>query len=132
MARIITRWFLVAAYLAAGVLHIAVPAPFLGIMPRFVPLPETVVFWTGVAEILGAIGLAQGTSPGLRRAAAIGLALYALCVWPANIQHMIDDLGGSGGLGPAYHIPRMIAQPIVIWAALWAGRVIDWPFTTRD
>ena len=131
MARIITRWFLVAAYLAAGVLHIAVPAPFLGIMPRFVPLPETVVLWTGVAEILGAIGLAQGASPGLRRAAAIGLALYALCVWPANIQHLVNDLGSGTGLGLAYHAPRMVAQPIIIWAALWASHAIDWPFGRR-
>ena len=58
MARTATRWFLVLAYLAAGVLHIAAPEPFLGIMPSVVPLPETVIFLTGVAEILGAIGLA--------------------------------------------------------------------------
>lgn len=128
MARIATRWFLAIAYFFAGVLHIAVPEPFRGIMPGLVPLPEMVVLLTGVAEILGAIGLAQGISPRLRRAAGIGLALYALCVWPANIQHLIDDLGGDGGLGLAYHIPRMIAQPIIIWAALWAGNVIDWPF----
>ena len=128
MARALTRWFLALAYLSAGVLHIAVPVPFLGIMPDAVPFPEAVVFWTGVAEILGAIGLTQGYSPRLRRAAGIGLALYALCVWPANIQHMVNDLGGDGGLGLAYHVPRMIAQPMVIWAALWAAKVIDWPF----
>lgn len=132
MARAATRWFLVIAYFAAGVLHIAVPEPFLGIMPAAVPLPEDVVFLTGLAEILGAVGLAQGVSPRLRLAAGIGLALYALCVWPANIQHMIDDLSGDGGLGLAYHVPRMIAQPVIIWAALWAGRVIDWPFGGRS
>lgn len=135
MARVATRWSLVLAYLAAGVLHIAAPDPFLAIMPAFVPAPEAVVFWTGVVEILGAIGLAQGISPRLRRAAGIGLALYALCVWPANIQHMLNDLGGAaepeGGLGLAYHLPRMIAQPVIVWAALWAGRVIDWPFRRR-
>jgi len=131
VARSATRWFLVLVYFAAGVLHIAVPGPFLGIMPPQVPFPTTVVFLTGVAEILGAIGLAQGFSPQLRRAAGIGLALYALCVWPANIQHMIDDLSSGEGLGLAYHAPRMAAQPIIIWAALWAGRVIDWPFGKR-
>lgn len=136
MARTATRWFLVLAYFAAGVLHIAVPAPFLGIMPPQVPFPATLIFLTGVAEILGAVGLAQGFSPRLRRAAGIGLALYALCVWPANIQHMINDLnsaGGleTGGLSLAYHIPRMVAQPIIIWAALWAIHAIDWPFGKR-
>ena len=132
MARTLTRWFLALAYLAAGVIHIAAPAPFLAIMPGFVPFPEAVVFWTGVAEILGAIGLAQGFSPRLRHSAAIGLALYALCVWPANIQHMINELADpAGGLGLAYHVPRMIAQPIIIWAALWAGEAINWPFAKR-
>jgi len=132
LARTLTRWFLVLAYLAAGVLHIAMPAPFLGIMPPAVPFPEAIIFWTGVAELLGAIGLAQSISPALRRAAGIGLALYALCVWPANIQHMVNDLSGNGGLGLGYHIPRMIAQPVIIWAALWASRVIDWPFAGKD
>ena len=132
MARTATRWFLVLAYFAAGVLHIAVPEPFLGIMPPQVPFPATVIFLTGVAEILGAVGLAQGFSPRLRRAAGVGLALYALCVWPANIQHMVNDLSGTGGLGLGYHVPRMIAQPVIIWAALWASRVIDWPFAGKD
>ena len=131
MARILTRWFLVFAYLAAGILHLAVPDPFLDIMPPAVPFPEAVIFWTGVAEILGAIGLAQAVSPALRRAAGIGLALYALCVWPANIQHMIADLSSEGGLGLGYHVPRMVAQPVIIWAALWAARVTDWPFARR-
>lgn len=131
MARAITRWFLALAYFAAGVLHVIVPEPFLGIMPTFVPFPDAVVLWTGVAEILGAIGLAQGFSPRLRHAASIGLALYALCVWPANIQHMVSDLSSGEGLGLAYHVPRMFAQPVIIWAALWAGQVTDWPFGPR-
>ena len=131
MARTLTRWFLALVYLAAGILHVLIPEPFLGIMPPAVPIPEAVVFLTGVAEILGAIGLAQWQSAPLRRAAGIGLALYALCVWPANIQHLINDLGSGTGLGLAYHAPRMVAQPIIIWAALWASHAIDWPFGRR-
>ena len=132
MARTATRWLLALLYLAAGVLHVAVPGPFLSIMPGFVPLPEAVVFATGVAEILGAIALLQPVSPALRAAGGIGLALYALCVWPANGQHMMIDLASAdGGLGLGYHIPRMLAQPVIIWAALWASRVIDWPFAKR-
>jgi|TARA_R100000049_G_scaffold4371_1_gene9923 uncharacterized membrane protein len=132
MARTATRWLLALLYLAAGILHVVVPGPFLSIMPGFVPLPEAVVFATGVAEILGAIALAQRFSPALRAAGGIGLALYALCVWPANIQHMMIDLASAdGGLGLGYHIPRMMAQPVIIWAALWASHVIDRPFAQR-
>jgi uncharacterized membrane protein len=117
------RGLLSAFYLLAGVIHLVRPAPFLTIMPAWVPAPEAVVLWTGVAEILGAIGLVQPFSPRLRRAAGWGLALYALCVWPANINHFIMDMGrADGGLGLAYHIPRMIAQPVIIWLAIWVSR----------
>lgn len=119
------RWLLAVFYFVAGVIHIARPAPFLTIMPDWVPMPEAVVLFTGVAEILGAIGLAQWFSLPLRRAAASGLALYALCVWPANINHfMLDVAKPSGGLGLAYHVPRMFAQPAIIWLALWVGECL--------
>ncbi len=116
------RWALAVFYFAAGVIHLARPDPFLTIMPAWVPAPGAVVLWTGVAEILGAIGLVQPWSAPLRRAAGWGLALYALCVWPANINHFAIDMAkADGGLGLAYHVPRMFAQPVIIWLALWAG-----------
>lgn len=119
------RWLLVAFYFIAGVIHLAAPAPFLTIMPGWVPAPYAVVLLTGVAEILGAIGLAQWFSLPLRRAAGWGLALYALCVWPANINHfMLDMAKPGGGLGLAYHVPRMFAQPAIIWLALWVGECL--------
>ncbi|WP_086733492.1 DoxX family protein [Erythrobacter colymbi] len=125
MIRAVLRWLLAAFYFAAGVIHIALPAPFLTIMPPGVPFPEAVVLWTGVAEILGSIGLVQPVSKPLRRAAGWGLALYALCVWPANINHMLIDLARyDGGLGLGYHIPRMFAQPVIIGLALWVGECL--------
>ena len=121
----ILRWLLAAFYFAAGVIHPVSPAPFLKIMPGWVPLPEAVVLWTGVAEILGAIGLAQPVSKPLRQAGGWGLALYALCVWPANINHFALDMAKpDGGLGLAYHVPRMFAQPLIIWLALWVGECL--------
>ena len=132
MIRTAMRWLLAAFYGLAGVIHLARPAPFLAIMPAFVPAPEAVVLWTGVAEILGAIGLVQPVSKPLRRAAGWGLALYALCVWPANINHfMLDMARPDGGLGLAYHVPRMIAQPVVIRLALWVGECLGQLSPTR-
>lgn len=123
---------LAAFYGFAGYAHIANPAPFLTIMPAAVPWPEAVVFWTGIAELLGAAVLIQPWSKPLRRAAGIGLALYALCVWPANINHFIMDMArDDGGAGLAYHIPRMIAQPLIIWLSLWASGATTWPFRPR-
>lgn len=123
MIRIALRWLLAAVYLLAGVIHLVNPAPFLTITPSWVPAPEAVVLLTGVAEILGAIGLVQPWALPLRRAAGWGLALYALCVWPANINHFALDMArADGGLGLGYHVPRMFAQPVIIWLAWWVSR----------
>lgn len=123
------RWLLALIYLAAGIIHIRSPGGFVAITPDWVPSPHAVVFWTGVAEIAGAIGL---MIPRLRRAAGIGLALYALCVWPANFNHALNDIAIGGNRLPwAYHGPRLMLQPLIIWWALWVGGVTDWPFRKR-
>ncbi len=128
--RRIARWVLALAYLVAGVAHLRSPGGFIAITPGWVPYPATVIFLTGLAEVAGAVGLMV---PRLRRAAGVGLALYALCVWPANINHAFNDIAiGGVHLGWAYHGPRLALQPVIIWWALWAAHVIDWPFARRD
>ena len=128
MIRTALRWLLGALYLFAGYAHVTDPGPFLSITPGWVPWPAQVIYWTGLAEIAGALALLQPFGPYLRKAAGIGLALYALCVWPANVNHMLMDLARSdNGWGLAYHIPRMLAQPLLIWLALWTGGVIGKP-----
>ena len=130
MIRAVLRWVLATFYFVAGVIHLVRPDPFLAIIPAWVPTPYFVVLFTGVAEIVGAIGLVQPFSKPLRQAAGWGLALYALCVWPANINHMIIDLArADSGLGLGYHIPRMFAQPVIIWLALWVGECL--PFRRK-
>lgn len=131
-ARTGLRWLLAALYLAAGYFHLGHPRPFMEITPNWVPWRSAVIFWTGIAEIAGALALLQPWSAGLRRAGAIGLALYAACVFPANINHFALDMAKpGGGLGLGYHVPRMFAQPLVIWLALWTGGVTNWPFARR-
>jgi uncharacterized membrane protein len=120
------RWALALVYLIAGVAHLRSPTGFIAITPAWVPLPTEVVFLTGLAELAGAGGL---LFPRLRRATGIGLALYALCVWPANINHALNDIPlGGRHLGWWYHGPRLVLQPVIIWWALWAGEVTDWPW----
>jgi uncharacterized membrane protein len=117
------RWVLAAFYAVAGYFHLVAPPPFLAITPAWVPAPELVVTLTGLAELAGAAGLVQPFSPKLRRAAGWGLAAYALCVWPANFQHLLNDLAlADGGAGLGYHVPRLLAQPLLIWLAVWVSR----------
>ena len=127
--RVAVRWVLALAYFTAGVIHLRSPGGFIAITPHWVPQPALVVGLTGMAEIAGAVGLMIAP---LRRAAAIGLALYALCVWPANFNHAFNDIAlGGRHLSWWYHGPRLLLQPVIIWWALWAGQVIDWPFRRR-
>ena len=132
LARAVARWLLAALYLTAGIFHVTRPQPFLAITPHWVPWPDTVVLLTGLAELAAVPALLQPWSKPQRHAAGIGLAVYAVCVYPANVNHMLIDLAKPDqGLGLAYHIPRLLAQPLVVWAALWAGEAIDWPWRRR-
>jgi uncharacterized membrane protein len=124
--RAIMRWVLAAFFVAAGIAHIAVPDILLTIMPDWVPFPRQVIFVTGLCEFAGAAALV--TQP-LRSWAGIALALYALCVWPANIKQALDGI-----VIPHipdswwYHGPRLAMQPVIIWAILFSAGLIDWPF----
>jgi uncharacterized membrane protein len=123
------RYALAATYAPFGVLHVAASRAFLPIMPPQVPFPETVVKLTGAAEIAGALGL---LIPATRKAAGIGLALYAVCVYPANVYQAFwhrhaPPLPDSWW----YHGPRLAFQPVLVWWALVAGGVIAWPFAPR-
>jgi len=115
-----------AFYLAAGIVHLVAPEKFLPIVPDFVPLPRYVVLATGACEIAGSLAL---LTTRLRRLAGIMLALYAVCVFPANIKHAIDGIH----LPPVpdswwYHGPRRRMQPVLVWWALFCAGVIDWPW----
>ena len=124
--RTVLRWVLASAFLFAGVAHLRSPATFLAITPDWVPMPTTVILLTGIAEIAGAVGLLV---PRLRMAAGIGLALYTVCVYPANINHALSNIAvGGSALGWGYHAPRLAFQPIIVWWALFASGVIDWPW----
>ena len=119
------RLVIAALYVVAGLIHIAKPEPFLAITPGWVPYPATVIFLTGLFELAVAPAL---LTPRFRRAAGIAMALYALCVWPANAKHALDSFAASTGDWLWwYHVPRLALQPVIIWWALFSARVIDWP-----
>jgi uncharacterized membrane protein len=125
-ARTVMRWAMALFYAAAGIIHLRTPELFLPIVPSWVPSPRGVVIATGWCELAGAAGLFL---PRLRRAAGIGLALYAICVFPANIHHaLIDAPVGGTHLGWWYHAPRFALQPVLVWWALYCSGVTDWPW----
>ncbi len=128
--RNVLRWVIAAAYLFVGIVHLRSPNGFMPIVPDWVPYPLETILLTGVCEIAGAIGL---MIPRFRRAAAWGLAAYAVCVFPANIKHAVEGviIGGTQ-LGWGYHAPRLAFQPVLVWWALFAGGIVTWPFGRKE
>ena len=124
--RAVMHWILAAFYSAAGIAHLRVPDKLLAITPSWVPFATQLIFVTGLCEIAGALALV--TRP-LRWWAGVALAIYALCVWPANFKHAIDGVDlpylANSWL---YHGPRLALQPVIIWWALFCTGVIDWPW----
>jgi len=51
--------------------------------PQWVPRPRAMVFFTGLCELAGAIGL---VTPATRTAAGIALILFFIAVLPANVH----------------------------------------------
>ena len=83
------RWGLALPLLFAGSDHIMNPDRYLPMMPAFVPRPAEIVLFTGLCELAGGIGLLVSR---VRRLAAIMLAVYFVCVFPANIKNALTEL----------------------------------------
>ena len=129
MLRTVMLVLMAALYIGFGVVHIVHAPAFLPIMPDWVPYPEGVVIATGVCEVAGGIGLFV---PRFRRLAGIMLALYAICVYPANVKHAFEHVDiPSLPHSWWYHGPRLAFQPVFVWWALFCAGVIDWPFRRR-
>jgi uncharacterized membrane protein len=115
------RWLLAAIYIGFGALHLLKAHSFLPIMPPWVPQPLLVVLATGACEIAGGAGL---MIPSLRKAAGIGLALYAVGVFPANLYHAFSGVQVPGLPSSWwYHAPRLAFQPVFVWWALYAAGI---------
>lgn len=117
---------LIALFALVGTVHLASPETLMPIMPAWVPHPRFVILATGVCELVGCLGLLL---PALRPWACGLFALYAVCVFPANVKHALEQISVPG-LPDSwwYHGPRLAFQPVLIWAPLFAGGLIDWPF----
>lgn len=112
--------YLFAALLAVtGSLHFIVPKPFAEIVPDQLPVPYALVYASGVAELLCALGLAV---PRTRRHAAWATALLLVAVFPANVQMALDagDRSEAYRWGTYARLPLQV--PLVLWAVAIARR----------
>jgi uncharacterized membrane protein len=84
-ANLISRLVLALLFCFTGTMHFVDPATFIAVMPPYLPWHRELVLVSGFFEIAGGLGLLVPWVP-LRRAAAIGLVLLLLAVFPANIE----------------------------------------------
>jgi uncharacterized membrane protein len=116
------RWGMSLALLLAGADHLKNPQRYLPMMPAFLPLHGVLVAFTGVCEIAGGLGLLV---PPVRWLAGVMLAVYFVCVFPANVNVALTG-GRVEGMPQAhwYYWVRLLFQPLVVWWALFAAEVI--------
>jgi uncharacterized membrane protein len=91
---------------------------FVRMMPHWIPWPRGLVYFTGLCEIAGAVGLLL---PEFRRAAAYALIAFFLTVLPANIHAARAGVTLRGK--PATNLwLRIPMQLLFIAIAFWSTR----------
>ena len=112
------RWVLALFFLAAGANHFRMPATYLAMMPSWLPCPGALNAISGVAEMLGGVGLLL---PAVRRAAGWGLIALLLAVFPANLH--VALLGQMPGFdfSPAILWLRLPFQAVFIAWVWWVA-----------
>jgi uncharacterized membrane protein len=120
--RAILRCLTGAFFVGAGALHFLYPAPYLKIMPPYIPAPLAMVYISGVAEIAGGIGLCI---PPTRRVAAWGLVALLAAVFPANLYMATNGIQVTRQPLPAVVLwARLPLQALLIWWVLKAGQAV--------
>lgn len=101
----ITLVLVAAFFIGVGVLHFVNPAPFVKIMPAWLPWHLELVYVSGVFEVLGGVGLLV---PQTRRFSTWGLLALLLAVFPANINMAVNEI----------YLDNMPREPWLLWARL--------------
>jgi uncharacterized membrane protein len=95
-------------------------ADMIAMVPPSVPNPGLMVTFTGVCEILGAVGLLV---PRTRRIAAAALIVFMLAVLPANI-HAARTSVTLRGAPVTPIVPRVALQGLFIALLWWSGLAV--------
>lgn len=106
-------YLMAAMYVLAGSMHFAKPKAYLRIMPRYLPNPKALVFWSGVAEIT--LGLALCYPP-LKVYAIYGI-IAMLIVFLSVHFYMLSGKKEAAGI-PQWIL--MLRIPLQFGLMYWA------------
>jgi uncharacterized membrane protein len=111
-----------AFYVAAGITHFTSPEFFLQIVPPFLPAPAALVWISGVAEIaLGVLVMIPAT----RRAAAWGIIVLLIAVYPANVYQALYNpplVDPPAWMGQPSRTGLVLRLPLQLVLVYWAWR----------
>jgi len=108
-------------YVVAGYNHFANADVYLPMMPPYIPFHRAMIAISGAAEMAGGVGI---LIPATRRAAAWGLVLLLVAIFPANLHIALHDVplfGRSEGFG-VWNWVRLPFQGVLIVWAWWYTR----------
>jgi uncharacterized membrane protein len=110
----VSRIALALFFIIAGGTHFFSPAPYLAIMPSYLPSPALLVGLSGIAEILGGVGIfCRSTSC----AAGWWLIALLITVFPANIHAISTGMIIGGHSLPVWMLwARLPLQSLfIVW-----------------
>ncbi len=117
-AQLALRWILAGFFIVAGVYHFRTPPPYYGMMPAWITWPVTVNVVSGLAEILGGIGL---FFPAIRRLAGCGLITLLVAVFPANVHVALMGRRSGADFSPVTLWLRLPFQAVFIALVWWVA-----------
>jgi uncharacterized membrane protein len=113
------RWAMAAMFLFTGVSHFTkFRHEMAAMVPKIFPAPMAMVYFTGVCEIAGAIGLLL---PQPRAIAGICIMLLLVCIFPANAKAAHEHLNVAGRPATPLWL-RLPIQIMFIGLTWWASR----------
>jgi len=122
--RVILRILLGIFFVVAGANHFRAPDVYLGMMPAWLPSPSLLVNISGVAEILGGIGV---LIPATRQFSGWGLIVLLVAVFPANVHVAMQGYMPGFNLSPMLLWLRLPFQVVLIawvwWSCIFPGRI---------
>ena len=126
--RFISRWVLAVFFVVAGANHFRTPEVYLGMMPPWMPQPLMLVYVSGVAEVLGGIGVLV---PFTRRFSGWGLIVLLIGVFPANLHVAIQGHMSGFDFSPAILWMRLPFQ-LLLMAWVWWSALAPYRNETLD
>ncbi|MBT8296422.1 MAG: DoxX family protein [Gramella sp.] len=100
-------------YIIAGIFHFLKPKMYMRIMPRYLPAHKSLVYLSGMAEILLGIGL---LFPATKNLAIYGIILMLSIFFLVHF-YMLSSEKAAAGLPKWILIVRIPLQFVLIW---WA------------